>query len=142
MSFSAYKKRALDLSININHRRSSVGSCIRCCLVFSGPVGYAQMVRSFTLTHNFNKKNLSEQNIRDILEELSRLRTQSIELCNRFHEYRKVQKHMRHYQVSKKDEQYRQEITAEIESLWEKFDIEDKDSPKLSLFDKIIRFLN
>src|SRR5688572_27837856 len=114
MSFSATRKRALDATRHINSRRVAVRTCIERCLIYSKPVGYAQLVRSFTQTHNLNRDNLSDQDIKDILAELTELRHRSIDLTKRFQQYRANQKANGYQQISKKDENYRKQIQTEI----------------------------
>ena len=122
MSFNATKKRALDPSRHINVRRVAVRSCIVCCLPYSKPVGYTRFVQSLTRSHHLNNDNLSDQNIRDILSELTLFRLQSIELTNKFHQYRKNQKKQGYHLLSKKDKNYYQQILQQVSALWKKFD--------------------
>jgi hypothetical protein len=123
MSFNATKKHALDKSRNINSRRVNVRSCIQICLYYRGNIGYTAIVKNYTKTENLNNDNLTNENIENIIQDLSELKEKSKVIQQEFDKYRKIAKNKGNRKLSNIDLIKQKENWDKIHQIWKKFEV-------------------
>ena len=118
MSFNSIKKKVLDKSRPMSHRRSSLRSLIQLCLYYTAEVDFLTIVDHYNRKYQLNSDAISENNLNKILEEITAIREASKQIHREYGLYRRAMKLSGKNAMSKSENEVKRQYWKRINRLW------------------------